>query len=109
MCAAKVKTIHPPEGRRVTLLNFFARGLSKPIPIQSSKAKKKKHPPPKTRAAKFGRPLKQVEASVVRAEKVANMQQSVKRKCADGVLLSTPIKRRGWSGAVRFRVEVFSY
>ena len=63
---------------------------------------KKKHPPPKTRAKKFGRPLKQVEGSKLRAEKVADMVKSVKRKCPDGKMISTPKKRKGWSGAVRF-------
>ena len=80
-----------------------------PIRIQSSQAKKKKkHPPPKTRVAKYGRPLKQGNTALSRVEKVARMHQSVKRKFADGVLLSTPTKRREWSGAVRLLVEVFS-
>ena len=108
VCAGKVKTIPAPKAQRVTLLNFFARGTMQPIPIQSSQSKKKKHPPPKTRVAKYGRPLKQGNTALSRAEKVARMHQSVKRKFADGVLLSTPTKRREWSGAVRLLVEVFS-
>ena len=105
VCAGKVKTIPAPKAQRVTLLNFFARGTMQPIRIQSSQAKKKKkHPPPKTRVAKYGRPLKQRDTALSRAEKVARMHQSVKRKFPDGVLLSTPTKRKEWSGAVRLLV-----
>ena len=106
MCAGKdTKTIPVPKCQSVTLLNFFACGANKPIPVPASKAKtkkqlRKKHPPPKTRVAKFGRPIKQQEPEVVRKEKTEKMREQVKRKCADGALACTPKKRKEWSGSV---------
>ena len=103
------KVIKQSNGQRTTLLNFFACGANKPLPLPACvpNKKKKKAIPKKTRVSKYGRPIKLQEPASTRQEKVQQLKKSVKRNCAAGSLTVTPTKRNKWSGSVL--LQMFCY